>query len=112
MTDAIQVITAAASQEEAQRIARALVEQRLAACVQVAGPVRSTYRWQGQIETAEEFLCIIKSERTHYPALEKAIRELHSYEVPEILAMPIAEGSAAYLDWLRGELSAAANPHT
>ena len=105
MTDAIQVVTATSSHEEAQRIAWALVERRLAACVQVAGPVTSTYRWKGQIETAQEFLCIIKTEQSQYPALEAAIRELHSYDVPEILSLPVSAGNRAYLDWLREELA-------
>jgi periplasmic divalent cation tolerance protein len=110
MTDTLQVVTATSSREEAQQIASALVERRLAACVQVAGPVASTYRWNGQIEIAQEFLCIIKTRESHYLAVEDAIRELHSYAVPEILAIPVSAGSRAYLDWLRGELSDLSGP--
>jgi len=105
MTDAIQVITTLPSREAAQRLADALVERRLAACVQVAGPVSSTYRWQGQVETAEEFVCLIKTRQGRYPALEAAILELHPYDVPEVLAVPVVAGHRAYLDWLANEVS-------
>jgi periplasmic divalent cation tolerance protein len=104
MTDYIQVVTTTEHREDADRIARALVEQRLAACVQVAGPITSTYRWQGKIETAQEWQCRIKSRRDLYDEIEQAIRRLHPYEVPEILAMPILAGSADYLAWLDGEV--------
>ena len=103
MTDFIQVATTTESNEEAQRIARALVERRLAACVHVAGPIRSVYWWQGQLETAEEWRLQIKSRRELFESLERAIRELHSYDVPEILAVPIVAGSEDYLDWLKRE---------
>jgi periplasmic divalent cation tolerance protein len=106
MTDFIQVVTTTDSREDADRIARALVEQRVAGCVQILGPISSTYRWQGEIETAEEWLCLIKSRRDRYPDLEQAIQELHSYDVPEILATPVVAGSAAYLQWLADELRA------
>ena len=104
MSDAIQVITTVSSREEADKIAADLVARRLAACVQVAGPITSTYRWQGKTETSQEWLCTIKSRLSHYAAIEAAIRELHSYDVPEIVAVPIVAGSRAYLDWLTGEL--------
>ncbi len=110
MTDAIQVVTTTASREEADTIAHALVGRRLAACVQVVGPLASTYRWQGKIETSQEWLCLIKTLRTHYPALEQAIGELHSYEVPEILALGVVMGSRGYLDWLNGELADLSGP--
>jgi periplasmic divalent cation tolerance protein len=110
MTDTIQVVTATSSKEEAEKIARALVERRLAACVQVAGPVTSTYHWQGRIESAQEFLCIIKTRQSHYLALEDAIRELHSYEVPEILALEVSAGNRDYLNWLRDELADLSGP--
>jgi periplasmic divalent cation tolerance protein len=110
MTDTIQVVTVTSGSEEARRIASALVERRLAACVQVAGPVTSTYRWKGKIESAQEFLCIIKTRQSHYLAVEDAIRELHTYEVPEILAMPVSAGNRDYLDWLRDELADLSGP--
>jgi periplasmic divalent cation tolerance protein len=111
MTDAIQVVTTTSSKEEAESIARALVERRLAACVQVAGPIASTYHWKGRLESAQEFLCIIKTRESHYLALEDAIRELHSYEVPEILAFQVSSGNRAYLDWLRDELADLSGPN-
>jgi periplasmic divalent cation tolerance protein len=104
MSEHIQVLTTTASREDAERIARLLIEERLAACVQVVGPITSTYRWQGEIETSQEWLCLAKSRRELYDAIEKAIRGVHSYQVPEILAVPIVAGSAHYLAWLDGEV--------
>jgi periplasmic divalent cation tolerance protein len=104
MTGFIQVITTVGSQDEAEQIARVLVERRLAACVQVSGPITSVYRWQGRIETSVEWSCTAKTSSGLYAAVGAAIRELHSYQVPEILAVPVAAGSAAYLEWLHGEL--------
>ncbi len=104
MSDFIQVFTTAGSREEARTIASAIVEQRLAACVQVIGPIHSTYWWQGQMEMGEEYLCLMKTSRSVYASLETAIKEVHSYETPEILAMPVVEGNEDYLGWLRGEL--------
>jgi periplasmic divalent cation tolerance protein len=96
----LQVLTTVGSAEEGERISAALVERRLAACVQVLGPIASRYRWQGGVETAEEWMCVAKTEAGRYEALEAAIRELHSYEEPEIVATPIVAGSAGYLAWL------------
>lgn len=104
MAEYIQVITTTGSKEEAEKISQAVVEKRLAGCAQVLGPIVSTYWWKGKIEKAEEWLCLIKSRTDLYQELESLIREVHSYEVPEILAMPIAKGSKSYLDWLRSEL--------
>jgi periplasmic divalent cation tolerance protein len=100
MPEALQVSTTAASEEEAERIGAALVERRLAACVQVIGPIASRYRWGGEVETAREWLCVAKTTAVRYAELEAAIRELHSYEEPEILATPIVAGSKGYLDWI------------
>lgn len=100
MDEYLQVLTAAGSEEEAERISAALVERRLAACVQVLGPVSSRYRWRGEVETAREWLCLAKTEASRYPELEAAIRELHSYEEPEIVATPIVAGSPGYLEWI------------
>jgi periplasmic divalent cation tolerance protein len=102
--DYIQVLTTTASRDDAQRIATALVELRLAACVQVIGPIASTYWWQGQVERAEEWLCLIKSKRALYDELEQAIRARHPYETPEIMAVPVVAGSRPYLHWLSQEL--------
>lgn len=100
MADHLQVSTTAGSEQEAERIAAALVERRLAACVQVVGPVTSRYRWQGEVETAREWLCTAKTTADRYAELEATIRELHSYDEPEIVATPIVAGSAGYLEWL------------
>ena len=104
MTGYVQVVTTTNTKDDAQRIAGAIVEQRLAGCVQVIGPIMSTYWWEGKVETAEEWLCLIKSTGSVYSQLEKAIRDVHPYEVPEILAVPVAAGSQRYLDWLGGEI--------
>jgi periplasmic divalent cation tolerance protein len=104
MAEVIQVLTTVGSEEDARAIARALVERRLAGCVQLIGPITSTYWWQGSVEDDTEWLCVIKSTADLYEALERAIQEVHPYEVPEILAVPVLKGSQGYLDWLRGEL--------
>jgi len=103
MADYIEVHTAIDSREGAQKIADTLVSRRLAACVQVSGPITSTYWWQGKMEQAEEWLCTAKTRRELYDQLEQAIREVHTYEVPEILAVSIVVGNADYLDWLSQE---------
>jgi periplasmic divalent cation tolerance protein len=101
MTDKIVVLVTCGSKKEGRRIAKALVERRLAACVQeTGGSVRSTYRWKGKIESAKEFLLLIKTTRGRFSAVGKLVRELHSYEVPEIIALPIERGSRDYLDWI------------
>ncbi len=100
MTEYLQVLTTAGSEEEAERISSALVERRLAACVQVIGPISSRYRWQGEVEQAREWMCLAKTDAARYPAVEAAIRENHSYEEPEVIAMPIAAGSRGYLRWI------------
>ncbi len=104
MTNYIQVVTTTENEADAMRIARTLVEQRLAACVQVSGPVTSTYRWQGKIETAAEWRCAAKSRAELYDRVEEAIRREHPYDVPEILATPIIAGSESYLGWMDEEL--------
>jgi len=104
MTDYIQVLTAAGSEQEAERISTALIERRLAACVQVVGPISSRYRWQGKVEHEREWLCLAKTEASRYDELEAAIRELHSYDEPEIVATPIVAGSEGYLEWISDNL--------
>ena len=100
-TQKIVVLTNCESLREARRIAAALVEQRLAACVNVNSvPVESVYRWKGRVERAKEVLVIIKTSRARFAAVERAIRALHSYDVPEIIALPIIAGSREYLAWL------------
>jgi periplasmic divalent cation tolerance protein len=100
MPDFLQITTAAPTREEAERIAAVLVEHQLAACVQIIGPVQSIYRWQEVVERAAEWLCLIKTTSDQFVAIERAIRELHSYECPEIIATPIVAGSEVYLGWL------------
>lgn len=104
MADYLMVVTTTETQEDAQKIAGALVKNRLAACVQVVGPVTSTYWWQDELETATEWLCFIKSSSRVYNELEATIRQVHPYDTPEIIATPIVAGSRAYLDWLEKEL--------
>jgi periplasmic divalent cation tolerance protein len=101
------VLCTAGSEEEAGRVARHLVEQRLAACVNVIPSVRSIYRWQGKVEEATEWLLLIKSRRERLAEIEAGIRQVHSYEVPEVVALPIEGGAAKYLAWLREESGAA-----
>jgi periplasmic divalent cation tolerance protein len=96
----VQVITTTASKDEAERIARTLLEKRLAACVQIIGPIESLYWWQGKVNKSEEWMCIAKSELSLFPKIEGTIKALHSYEVPEILALPVVAGSERYLQWL------------
>src|SRR6185437_12292922 len=99
-TDAILVLVACASPAEGEAIATALLERRLVACATIGGAVRSRYWWEGKIEAAEETPLLLKTLREHFPALETEIRRLHSYQVPEILAVSITAGSAPYLAWL------------
>jgi periplasmic divalent cation tolerance protein len=100
MTEYIQVVTTTETRTDAQEIANTVVTMRLAGCAQIIGPITSTYWWQEKIETAKEWVCVIKTRETLYQKLEKAILELHPYEVPEVLATPVKTGSKSYLDWL------------
>ncbi len=100
MTDKIVIIGTCASGEEAERIARALVERRLAACVSIVPGIRSFYRWKDAIESADELLLIIKSSRALFGQLREALEGMHSYEIPEALALPAVEGSPNYLKWM------------
>lgn len=104
MESYIQITTTTDKKEVAERIAFRLVEEKIAACVQIVGPITSIYRWKGTIERAEEWQCIIKSREDLYQDIEHAIKSVHPYEVPEIIAIPIVAGSGEYLEWLRGEL--------
>jgi periplasmic divalent cation tolerance protein len=94
------VFVTAASAEEAARIGRALVEERLAACANVVGPIRSIYRWEGAVEEASEHLMLVKARAADVDRIATRVRALHGYEVPEIIALPIRGGSPAYLAWL------------
>jgi periplasmic divalent cation tolerance protein len=98
------VLTTAANAEEAGRLARTLVEERLAACVSMVPGVESIYRWKGEVESAAEILLLIKTGAEHLAALEARLRELHSYETPEFLVLKVEAGSHPYLEWLQGSL--------
>lgn len=104
MVEYIQVITVTGSKEEADKISQVVVEKRLAGCAQVFGPITTTYWWKGKIEKAEEWLCLMKSRTDLYEGLESTIHQVHSYEIPEILAMTVTKGSKSYLNWLESEL--------
>jgi periplasmic divalent cation tolerance protein len=104
MAEYVQVLTTAGSEEEAERIGTALLEQRLAACVQTLGPIVSRYRWQGKLEREQEWQCLAKTEARLYEEVEAAIRAVHSYEEPEILAIPVLAGSRGYLEWVSSNL--------
>ena len=100
MTDKKLVLTTCGSAEEARRLAHELVDRRLAACVNVIPQIESVYRWQGKVEMASEFLLLIKTTAAAFDSLRSAIQELHSYEVPECIAISIDAGTSAYLDWI------------
>ncbi len=103
MWKAIQVVTTTAHQADARKIAESLVEQRLAACVQISGPIESWYRWEGKLESAQEWRCTIKTREQLYARVAEAVRALHPYEEPQIVAVPIWESSPGYLAWLFAE---------
>ncbi len=98
------VITTTASPEEAASIGRTLVEEHLIACASMVPAVQSIYRWQGEVETATETLLILKTAIEQLPALESRLRELHSYDTPEFLVVPVESGSQPYLEWLQASL--------
>jgi periplasmic divalent cation tolerance protein len=100
VTDGRQVTTTLPDRETAHRLGRRLVEERLAACAQVVGPVSSVYWWQGEVESAGEWYCHLKTTASRVEDLITRIRELHPYETPEIVALPVAEGDEAYLRWI------------
>ena len=104
MNNCCQVTTTLPDRASAERLAEALVAERLAACAQVLGPVSSTYHWEGRLERAEEWYCNLKTTDQRLPALRKRIRELHPYEVPELIAIPISDGDAKYLEWIGAEV--------
>jgi len=104
MTDKIVVLSTCDSDEHASTLARHLVDKRLAACVNILPGVRSIYRWQDKTEEASEFLLVIKTSRERFTALRAEIEKVHTYEVPEVVALPIVDGSEAYLGWLDREL--------
>src|SRR5271156_3632752 len=110
MTNKIVVLVTCGSAKEARKIARAVVEQRFAACANiVTTPVHSIYCWKGKVESAKEFLLIIKTTQSRFAKLEAEVRRLHSYDVPEIIALPIADGARGYLAWISKSVKPARN---
>jgi periplasmic divalent cation tolerance protein len=104
MREFLQITTTTGARHDAERIAAELVGRRLAACVQISGPIASTYRWKGAVEIAEEWLCTMKTSRKQFAAIDAVIKQLHPYEVPELIATPIVAGSETYLKWLEEQL--------
>ena len=103
MKSYIQISTTTETKEQAEKIAQYLVEAKLAACVQITGPITSIYRWKGKVENAEEWLCLIKTQDDLYDKVEATIKILHPYETPEIIAIPIVKGNKKYLNWIDDE---------
>lgn len=101
MSEFLQVVTTTETKEQAQRIAHAVVEKRLAACAQIVGPISSIYWWKEKVESAHEWMCVMKTRKELFDVLERAVREIHPYEIPEIVAIPIVAGSENYLEWLK-----------
>ena len=100
MTDKRIVLTTAGSEQEARKIANSLVERRLAACVNILPKIESVYRWKGEVDSANEWLLLIKTRAEKFPAVRDAILELHSYEIPECIVLQVEDGSLPYLQWL------------
>jgi periplasmic divalent cation tolerance protein len=105
MTDKRIVLSTAGSEDEARKIAHHLVERHLAACVNLIPRIESIYRWQGKVESSQEWLMLIKTTAEMFPAVRDAIRELHSYELPECIAIAVDDGSSAYLQWIDESVS-------
>ncbi|HLI30357.1 MAG TPA: divalent-cation tolerance protein CutA [Terriglobia bacterium] len=105
MTDKIVVLVTTGSLREGKKIARHLVESRLAACVNISSPIRSIYRWQGKLSDDHEYLLIIKTSRGLFAAVRAAVLKIHTYATPEVISLPIVDGSADYLQWLDSSLA-------
>ena len=105
MTEFIELTTTTASEQEALKLARLLVDQRLAACVQISAPMRSIYRWQGELCEGVEFRCSIKSLATHAAQLMQIIRQAHSYDTPQIIVLPVTACDPSYAQWWREQIA-------
>jgi len=105
LSENVLVIFSIAASEEAERVAKVLVGKRIAACMSMLGPIKSIYWWKNRIEESEEYLLLIKTTQDKYEELERAIKEIHSYQVPEILATPVMSALREYVEWLREEVS-------
>ena len=110
MTDKVVILVTAASRDEGKKIARHLVETRLAACVNISQPIESIYRWEGRIAEEGEFLLFIKSTRGLFPEIKTEISKIHSYHTPEIICLPIIDGSRNYLQWISDSVKSANPP--
>jgi periplasmic divalent cation tolerance protein len=110
VVEPIVVLVTASSSEEAAQLAQAMVNERVAACVNIVPGLSSIYRWQGRVETADEVLLIVKTARHLLPAVTRLVQSLHSYTVPEVIALPIVGGAAPYLDWLAEQVRSEAEP--
>ncbi len=102
MLNFIQISTTTETKEEAEKISQEILEKQFAACVQIIGPIKSSYWWKDKIEQAEEWLCLIKTHEKYFDEIEKLISSIHSYETPEIIATPIITGSKKYIEWISG----------
>ncbi|MGK7879578.1 MAG: divalent-cation tolerance protein CutA [Crocosphaera sp.] len=100
----IVMITTASNKEDSNKIAHTLLAKKLAGCVQIIGPISSHYYWENELCQDEEYICLIKSSQQHYQTIENTIKEIHPYEVPEIISLPIQQGSEGYLSWLNQQL--------
>lgn len=110
MTDKVVVFVTCGSAEEAEKIARALVEERLAACVNISAPIRSLYRWEGKLCDDQEVLLVIKTARALFDRVRRAVEKLHSYQVPEVICLPVIDGAPNYLNWLSAAVGGDAAP--
>ncbi|MBI4466542.1 MAG: divalent-cation tolerance protein CutA [Acidobacteria bacterium] len=108
MTDKVVVFVTCGSAPEAERIARALVEERLAACVNISSPIRSVYRWEGKLNDEPEVLLVIKTARALFDRVRRAVEKLHSYQVPEVICLPVIDGAPNYLNWLSSAVATGA----
>ncbi|MFB6113039.1 MAG: divalent-cation tolerance protein CutA [Halodesulfurarchaeum sp.] len=105
MSEFIQILTTVASKEDARTVADRLVAERLVACVQTDGPIESTYRWEGEVRRDEEWRCVIKTTAEAYDSVSETIEAVHPYDTPEILATPVSDGQADYLQWIDDEVT-------
>jgi len=101
----IMVLTTTADEEEAEKISNQLIEKKLGACVQIYGPIKSTYTWEGEIVVSKEWMCFVKTRSENFEDIKRKIKDIHSYENPEIIAIPIIDGSQEYLKWIQNEVS-------
>ncbi|HZT68444.1 MAG TPA: divalent-cation tolerance protein CutA [Terriglobia bacterium] len=109
MTDKVVIMVTAASRRECRKIARRLIDEKLAACVNITQPIQSVYRWEGKIEQSKEFLMFIKTNRDLFPQIKAEIALIHSYHTPEIICLPIIDGSPNYLQWISDSVRSVAS---